>query len=96
MKENPTDTATVIASYYALQAMFDGEKGSMQDGYAGDVKIDSWFLHNSFMDTGVIAQAPIIKGDVIPHEFPKLYEEIYHVSSGDRNFLEIFGLNIRG
>lgn len=94
IKENPTDAATVVATYYALQAMFDDSKDNMQDGYMGDVKIDSWFLHNSLGDTGVLSGSPLAKGE-LPNIKPQLHKEIAAVAEGTRNPLEILGLNIK-
>jgi len=94
IKKNPTSAAEIVIGYYALQAMFDDNKDNMQDGYAGDLKIDSWFYHNSFADTGVLTMSPLANMEA-PSIVPQLHKEVSGTISGDKNPLEIMGFNIK-
>jgi hypothetical protein len=88
-KENPTNVAGIVAAYYLLDNLSGGD-----EGYAGGVKVDSWFLHNVALDTNVLSMSPIMKGNV-PDLKPQFMNEVIGVMKGDKSIFELGGLNIK-
>ena len=101
IKERPVNFASMLALYMGANAILDEEKYyNINDEFAGDLRIDSWFIHKAFMDdmilnTNIIAQLYEGKiGKVIMlTAMPKTFEEAYAVWKGSRNKMELLGFN---
>lgn len=88
-KNNPTSVATVVGLYLAMESIGNSE------GHMGDLKIDSWFIHNSFADSNILYSAPLTKGEFIPDIKPQLIDEAIGVAKGDKSPIELLGFNIK-
>ena len=85
IKENPVSVASIVGLYMYLESLGDDKKG-----YIGDLKMDSWFLHNSIGDYDMI-----LNPDAIKDIRPQAVKELSGIIQGEKNPLELVGLNIK-
>ena len=99
--DRPLSFAGMFGLYLTLEYLFDNPEFK-HDEFAGDLRIESWFIHSVILD-------PLILETSIPNQLlegrygklaetffiPKTFDEAYNIVYGDRNPLEILGLNFK-